>query len=91
MCECQINNVQILTPEERQRFNGITIEQPGKRGYDENVRKAQIRIFSFGLNSVLQIIIGVIVAGITLALLSSSVFIFIVGAVVWFLLRSIWR
>jgi hypothetical protein len=89
------NKVQVLTPEEKRDFSGITIEQDQEkqsaghddnRGYSENQRIYVKHVnFSMGQTSILtKIILGMIVAG--LLIVALPIALLIIGVVMFFLL-----
>ena len=102
-CHCSIEaEVQVLRPEERDTFDGVTIEQDGnaeggtrvedmrteRRTYEQNNGGPQIRVHSFGCGSGLMtlLILGGILA-IFFFLLPTFLIFAAIGAVVVFIMR----
>lgn len=88
------NKVQVLTPEEKRDFAGITIEQDqekqtrghdDKQSYSENQRiYVKHMNFNMGQTSILtKIILGIVIAG--LLIVALPIALFIIGVVMFFL------
>lgn len=103
-CHCRIEaEVQVLRPEERDTFDGVTIEQDGStengarmedastehRAYEQNTGGPQIRVHSFGCGS--GILMTLLILGGILAifffLLPTFLIFAAIGAVVVFIMR----
>lgn len=103
-CYCRIEaEVQVLRPEERDTFDGVTIEQDGnaeggtrvedmrteRRAYEQNNGGPQIRVHSFGCGS--GILMTLLILGGILAifffLLPTFLIFAAIGAVVVFIMR----
>lgn len=103
-CHCRIEaEVQVLRPEERDTFDGVTIEQDGstengarmeeasteRRAYEQNTGGQQIRVHSFGCGS--GILMTLLILGGILAifffLLPTFLIFAAIGAVVVFIMR----
>lgn len=103
-CHCRIEaEVQVLRPEERDTFDGVTIEQDGstengarmeeasteRRAYEQNTGGPQIRVHSFGCGS--GILMTLLILGGILAifffLLPTFLIFAAIGAVVVFIMR----
>lgn len=93
-CKADFPNVQVLSPKDRQDFQGMTIDQGGS-GEQQYERPQGGRIYYRQVNFNLfkssgwltKIVWGIIFAGLALFAFSSLFFIAVVGAVIWLLLR----
>ncbi|VBB08666.1 Hypothetical protein LUCI_3944 [Lucifera butyrica] len=96
-CGRKETEVQILSREEREGFQGVTIEgepDPGSNGYQEDNNSGGNRIYvrhiQFGSNRTgfwTRLLIGAILAGIILIALPLAVFLAVAGSLIWFLFR----
>ncbi|CUH96978.1 putative membrane protein [Propionispora sp. 2/2-37] len=93
-CQAEFPNVQILSPKEQQEFQGVTIDQGGRKeeSYERpgsgRIHYRQINFNLFKSSSWLtKIVWGVVFAGLLLFAFSSLFFVAVVGAVIWLLLR----
>lgn len=100
-CKMESQQVQILTPEERQGFKGVTIEQDSERRYsdaqderpqysaNERIFVRQVKFNNIGRSWFSKLIWGFILAGIVMFAFSSLFVVAIVGAIVWLIIRII--
>ena len=94
-CHCSIEaEVQVLRPEERDTFDGVTIEQDGnaeggtrveymrteRRAYEQNNGGPQIRVHSFGCGS--GILMTLLILGGILAIFFKSITVFLLIQVI---------
>ncbi len=98
-CKAESQPVHILTPEERQDFKGVTIEQDSDNRYSDTqyersqysanerifVRQVKFNSLSGGWFS--KLVWGVILAGIVMFAFSSLFVVALVGAIAWLIIR----
>jgi len=95
-CKEMENKVQVLTPEERQYFNGITVEQDQQddeghyRGQASNANQQmytkQFTISSIGLFT--KLLIGIVLAGIIFVALPIAIFFVSIGGLIAYIMRK---
>lgn len=92
-CRAKLNQIQVLSPDERENFKGVTIEQGAPQNEDNkyaNYRSFQ-RVYTFNSSSagiLTKLILGAIMLFLIIVLLPVALTIMALFALSWFIRRS---
>jgi hypothetical protein len=95
-CRTKDNAIKVLSPEEKQDFRGITIDQTGQDASGESYQYQdagqRIYVRQFNLSSpktgfFIKILIGAVLIVLAMAAFSTIAFFAVIGGVIWFILR----
>lgn len=100
VCKASLNQVKVMTPEEREQFGGMTIEQQDSerkdrfQGYSQNKNRVYFRQVSFGSGSSMgfltKLIIGAGIAALVMFVALPLMLMFAAAAIfAWFFFRRI--
>ncbi len=96
-CETPLNQVKVLSPQERENFEGITIEQDDQHEQQEQYRQhGNYRVYvkhvsSDSVSILTKVLLAVVVAFFLFVALPMTIVIIGSIAVIWWLYRMIFR